>query len=41
MAHDLKRIIGVRVHARRLALDLTQEQVAEAIARTVETMSNI
>ncbi|MGR0188011.1 helix-turn-helix domain-containing protein [Azospirillum aestuarii] len=41
MAHDLKQTIGSRVRARRLALKLTQEQVAEAIDRTVETVSNI
>ncbi|WP_454018107.1 helix-turn-helix domain-containing protein [Azospirillum sp. Marseille-Q6669] len=41
MTHDLKRIIGMRVRARRVALNLTQEQVAEAIARTVETVSNL
>ncbi|KAA0677341.1 XRE family transcriptional regulator [Azospirillum brasilense] len=29
------------MRARRLALNLTQEQVAEAIDRTVETVSNI
>ncbi|QEL91049.1 XRE family transcriptional regulator [Azospirillum brasilense] len=41
MAHDLKRLIGMRVRARRMALNLTQEQVAEAVARTVETVSNL
>ncbi|MGY0715091.1 helix-turn-helix domain-containing protein [Azospirillum argentinense] len=41
MAYDLKHTIGLRVRARRLALNLTQEQVAEAIDRTVETVSNI
>lgn len=41
MANDLKRIIGWRIRARRLALNLTQEHVADAIARTVETVSNI
>ena len=41
MAQDLKRIIGMRVRARRVALHLTQEQLAEAVARTVETVSNL
>jgi transcriptional regulator with XRE-family HTH domain len=41
MATDRKRIIGLKLRAERLARGLTQEQVAERIARTVETVSNI
>jgi len=41
MAVDLKRITGMRLRAERLARGLTQEHVAEAIGRTVETVSNI
>ncbi|GLR82901.1 helix-turn-helix transcriptional regulator (plasmid) [Azospirillum oryzae] len=41
MVRDLKQLLGARLRARRLALNLTQEQVAEAIARTVETVSNL
>lgn len=41
MATDLKRNIGLRLRSIRKARGLTQEQVAEAIERTVETVSNI
>lgn len=41
MVRDLKQLLGARLRARRRALNLTQEQVAEAIARTVETVSNL
>lgn len=38
---DLKNHIGARVKAARQRKGLTQEQLAEAIDRAVETMSNI
>lgn len=41
MVEDLKRIVGLKVRAERLARGLTQEQVAECIDRTVETVSNL
>lgn len=41
MASDLKRLIGLRIRAERLARGMTQEQLAERVTRTVETISNI
>lgn len=41
MNHDLKSIVGARVKAARKAAGLTQAQLAEAIDRTVEAVSNI
>lgn len=41
MNHDLKSIVGARIKAARKAAGLTQAQLAEAIDRTVEAISNI
>lgn len=41
MEHELKRIVGIRIRAERLARGITQEQLAELIDRTVETVSNL
>jgi transcriptional regulator with XRE-family HTH domain len=41
MSNDFKRIVGKRISAARKAQGLTQEQLAEAIDKTVETVSNI
>lgn len=41
MNNDLKKHIGERVRKARKAKGLTQEQLAEAIDKTVETVSNI
>lgn len=41
MSDDLKRRIGRRVRALREGRNLTQEQLAEAIERSVETVGNI
>ncbi|MBF0394540.1 MAG: helix-turn-helix transcriptional regulator, partial [Alphaproteobacteria bacterium] len=41
MTTDLKPLLGVRLRAARQARGLTQEQLAERIERTVETVSNI
>lgn len=41
MSKDLKRRIGQRVRALRESRGLTQEQLAEAIDRSVQTVSNI
>lgn len=41
MSDDLKRRIGRRVRALREIRNLTQEQLAEAIERSVETIGNI
>lgn len=38
---DLKQHIGLKVRAARLKSSLTQEQLAEAVDKTVETISNI
>ena len=38
---DLKRVIGLQVKAARRGKGLTQEQLADMIGRTVETVSNI
>jgi len=41
MVIDLKQSIGANIRANRLALGLTQEQLAEKIGRAWETVSNI
>ncbi len=41
MGQNLKRTLGTRLRALRRERSLTQEQVAEAVGRTVETISNI
>lgn len=41
MAMDLKHRLGATIRAYRQARNLTQEQVAEAIERTPEAVSNI
>lgn len=41
MATDLKRRIATRVRVARRNRGVTQEQLAEAVDRTVETISNI
>lgn len=41
MSDDLKRRVGQRVRALRESRGLTQEQLAEAIDRSVQTISNI
>ena len=41
MAIDMKKMIGLQVRTSRNRQNLTQEQLAEAIDRTVETVSNI
>jgi len=41
MAMDLKRRVGLRVRTVRRERGLTQEDVAAAIGKTVETVSNI
>jgi len=38
---EKKREIGLRIRAHRLERRLTQEQLAEAIDRSVETISNL
>ena len=38
---DVKQHVGIKVKAARQKLGLTQEQLAEAIEKTVETISNI
>ena len=38
---DVKQHVGLKVKAARQKLGLTQEQLAEAIDKTVETISNI
>src|SRR5271169_6022902 len=38
---DLKQHVGIKVKAARRRLGLTQEQLAKAIGKTVETISNI
>ena len=38
---DVKQHVGIKVKAARQQLGLTQEQLAEAIDKTVETISNI
>ncbi|MCP1612145.1 transcriptional regulator with XRE-family HTH domain [Azospirillum lipoferum] len=41
MTDDLKRIVGLKIRAERLARGMTQEQLSEHINRTVETVSNL
>lgn len=41
MAMDMKNHIGVRVKTARQSKGLTQEQLAESIGKSVETVSNI
>ena len=41
MTDDLKRIVGLKIRAERLARGMTQEQLSEHIERTVETVSNL
>ncbi len=41
MKNDLKKIIGKRVQIYRKQRSLTQEELAEKIDKTVETVSNI
>jgi len=41
MADDLKRIVGKRLQAARVAADLTQEALASGTGRTPESISNI
>lgn len=40
-AEDVRRQFGIRVQALRRQRGLTQEQLAEAIGRSVDTISNI
>lgn len=40
-AKDVRRQLGIRVQALRRQRGLTQEQLAEAIGRSVDTISNI
>jgi len=41
MALDMKHSLGIRIRGFRQARHLTQEQVAEAVERTPEAISNI
>ena len=41
MTQDLKLIVGARLRAARHAKKLTQSQLADAVSRTVEAVSNI
>ena len=41
MIQDLKLTVGARLRAARRAAGLTQAQLAEAVSRTVEAISNI
>lgn len=41
MTENLKLIVGARLRAARRAKNLTQSQLAEAVSRTVEAVSNI
>jgi len=41
MVINMKKIVGLKVKQARNQLGLTQEQLAECIGRTVETVSNI
>ena len=41
VTHDLKLIIGARLRAARRAAGMTQSQLADAVSRTVEAISNI
>jgi transcriptional regulator with XRE-family HTH domain len=41
MTDDFKKLVGKRIREARKAKGLTQEELAEAIDKTVETVSNI
>lgn len=41
MAKNLNQMVGIRIQTLRKLRGLTQEQLAEAIGKTVETISNI
>lgn len=41
MAEDLKKALGARVRASRLAKGLTQERLAELVQKSVQTLSSI
>ena len=41
MKNDFKKLVGIRVREARKAKGLTQEELAAAIDKTVETVSNI
>ena len=41
MVENLNQIVGIRIQTLRKLRGLTQEQLAEAIGKTVETISNI
>jgi transcriptional regulator with XRE-family HTH domain len=41
VSNDLKSVVGVRVKAARKSAGLTQAQLAEAVNRTIEAVSNI
>lgn len=41
MAKDLKRALGARIRTSRLARKLTQEQLAERLGKSVQTVSSI
>lgn len=41
MTEDLKKALGARIKASRLARELTQEQLAERIDKSVQTVSSI
>ncbi len=41
MTQDLKLIVGARLRAARRAKNMTQSQLAEAVSRTVEAVSNV
>lgn len=41
MSDDFKRIVGKRIYKARKEAGYTQEQLAEIIDKTVETVSNI
>lgn len=41
MSSDFKKLVGKRVRDARKSKNFTQEQLAEAVDKTVETISNI
>lgn len=41
MVQNIKRVIGARLRASRLARGLTQEQLAERVEKSVQTLSAI
>ena len=41
MVENLNQLVGIRIQTLRKLRGLTQEQLAEAIGKTVETISNI